>query len=97
MFSKKKNRVNNSLHLWSEEISLVEECISLDSKLQYSKKIHYSTSGISSGSLDIHLQKKWSLRLLPGSDFSDKKSENSHPIFLKRKMFKLANEMEEVK
>ena len=28
---KKKNRVNNSLHLWSEEISLVEEWISLDS------------------------------------------------------------------
>ena len=53
MYSLKKSRVNNSLHLCSEEISLVEEWISLDSNSSR-VKIHYSTSGISSGSLDIH-------------------------------------------
>ena len=47
----KKSRVNNSLHLWSEEISLVKECISLDSNSSR-VKIHYSASEISSGSLE---------------------------------------------
>ena len=51
----KKNWVNNSLRPWSEEISLVEEWISLDSNSSR-VKIHFSTSGISSGSLDIQLQ-----------------------------------------
>ena len=45
-----------SLHLWSEKISLVEEWISLDSNSSR-VEIHYSTSGISSGSLDIHSKK----------------------------------------
>ena len=45
--------MNNSLHLWSEEISLVEEWISLDSNSS-GVKIHFSASEISSGSLDIH-------------------------------------------
>ena len=45
--------MNNSLHLWSEEISPVEEWISLDSN-SGRVKIHYSASEISSGSLDIH-------------------------------------------
>ena len=45
--------MNNSLHLWSEEILLVEEWISLDSNSSR-VKIHYSASEISSGSLDIH-------------------------------------------
>ena len=45
--------MNNSLHLWSEEISFVEEWISLDSNSSR-VEIHYSTSGISSGSLHIH-------------------------------------------
>ena len=49
-----KNRVNNSLHLWSEAISLVE-WISLDSNSKRSD--HWGHS--------------------PGSDLSDKKSENS--------------------
>ena len=48
-----KNRVNNSLRLWSEKISLVEEWISLDSNSS-AVKIHYSASEITSGSLDIH-------------------------------------------
>ena len=52
----KKSPVNNSLHLWSEEISLIEEWISLDSNSSR-VKIHYSTSGISSGSLDIDSKK----------------------------------------
>ena len=52
-FLKKKGRVNNSLHLRSEQISLAEEWISLDSNSSR-VKIHYSTSGISSGSLAIH-------------------------------------------
>ena len=51
-----KNRLNNSLHLWSEEISLVEEWISLDSNSSR-VKIPYSASEISSGSLDIHSQR----------------------------------------
>ena len=49
----KKIRVNNSLRLWSEDISLVEEWISLDSNSSR-VKIHYSANEISSGSLDIH-------------------------------------------
>ena len=76
LYSLKKNRVNNSLHLWSEDISLVEEWISLDS---YSSrvKIHYSTSGISSGLLDIHSKRSDHWGYSPGSDVSDKKSEIS--------------------
>ena len=44
-------------------------------------KIHYSTSGISSGSLDIHSKRSdhWG-----GSDLSDKKSKNSLHFFLYR-------------
>ena len=42
----KKSRVNNSLRLWSEEISL-------DSNSRR-VKIHYSASEISFGSLEIH-------------------------------------------
>ena len=50
----KKNRVNkSSLYLWSEELSLVEEWISLDSNSSR-VKIHYSASEISSVSPDIH-------------------------------------------
>ena len=71
---KKKNRVNNSLHLWSEEISFVEEWISLDSNSSR-VKIHYSTSGISSGSLDIHSKKSDHWRHYPGNDVSDKYRE----------------------
>ena len=41
------------------------------------KKIHYSTSGISSGSLDIHSKRSDYWGHSPGSDLSDKKSENS--------------------
>ena len=53
-----KSRVNNSLHLWSEEISLVEES-SLRSaphsfQLQFWVKMYYSASEILSGSLGIH-------------------------------------------
>ena len=66
-----KNRVNNSLHLWSEEIALVEEWILLDSNSS-GVKIHYSTSGISSGSLDIHSKRSDPWRHYPGSDLSDK-------------------------
>ena len=62
---KKKNRVNNSLHLWSEEISFVEEWISLDSNSSR-VKIHYSTSGISSGSLGIHSKRSDHWRHYPG-------------------------------
>ena len=52
---KKKSRENNSLHLRIEQISLAEEWISLDSNSSiFRMKIHYSASGISSGSLDIH-------------------------------------------
>ena len=47
--SKKKS---NSLHLRSEEISLVEEWISLDSNSSR-VKIHYSASEISSGSKEV--------------------------------------------
>ena len=52
----KISRVNNSLHLWSEEISLVVEWISLDSNSSR-VNIHYSASEISSGSLDIHFKR----------------------------------------
>ena len=64
---KEKNLVNNSLHLWSEEISLVEEWISLDSNSSR-VKIHCSTSGISSGSLDIHSKRSDHWRHYPGSE-----------------------------
>ena len=76
-----KNQVNNSLHLWSEEISFVEEWISLDSNSSR-VKIHYSTSGISSGSLHIHSKRNDHWRHYPGSDISDKKSKNSLYFFL---------------
>ena len=66
-----KNRVNNSLHLWSEEISFVEEWISLDSNFSR-MKLHYSTSEISSGWLDIHSKRSDQWRHYPGSDVSDK-------------------------
>ena len=71
-----KNRVNNSLHLWSEDILLVEEWISLDSNSSR-VKIHYPTSGISPGFLDIHSKRSDHWGHSPGSDVSDKKSENS--------------------
>ena len=63
---KKKNRVNNSLHLWSEDISLVEEWISLDSNSSRIK-IHYSASEISSGSLDNHSKRSDHWRHYPRS------------------------------
>ena len=72
----KNNRVNNSLHPWSEEISFVEEWISLDSNSSR-VKIHYSTSGISCSSLDIHSKRSDHWRHYTGSDVSDKYSENS--------------------
>ena len=59
-----KNRVNNSLRPWREEISLVEEWILLDSNSSR-VKIHFSTSGISSGLLDIHSKRS---NHSPGSD-----------------------------
>ena len=40
-----KSRVNNSLHLWSEEISLVEEWISLDSN---SSRVKFTTQWVES-------------------------------------------------
>ena len=70
-YSLKKNRVNNSLHIWSEEISFVEEWISLDSN-SGRVKIHYSTSGISSGLLVIHSKRSNHWRQYPGSDVNDK-------------------------
>ena len=63
--------MNNSLHPWSEEISPVEEWISLDSN-SGRVKIRFSTSGISSGSLDIHSKRSDHWRHSPGSDLSDK-------------------------
>ena len=63
--------MNNSLQPWSEEISLVEEWMSLDSHSSR-VKIHYSTSEISSGSLDIHSNRSDHWRHSPGSDVSDK-------------------------
>ena len=69
LLSKKKNRVNNSLHLWSEEISFVEEWISLDSNSSR-VKLHSSTSGITSGSIDIHSKRSDHWRHYPGSDVS---------------------------
>ena len=65
--SKKKNRVNNSLHLWSEKISLGEELISLDSNSSR-VKIHYPASEISSGSLDIHSKRSDHWRHYPRSE-----------------------------
>ena len=62
-----KNRVNNSLHLWSEKISLVEEWISLDSNSSR-VKILYSASEISSGALDIHFKRSDHWRHYPRSD-----------------------------
>ena len=59
------------MHLLSEEISFVEEWISLDSN-SGRVKIHYSVSGISSGSLDIHSKRSDHWRHYPGSDVSDK-------------------------
>ena len=64
---KKKSRVNNSLHPWSEEISLVEEWISLDSNSSR-VKIHYSASEISSSSLDIHSKRSDHWRHYPRSE-----------------------------
>ena len=67
-----------------KEISLVEEWMSLDSNSGSQRvKIHYSTSGISSGSLDIHSKRSDHWGHFSGSDLSDKKSENSLH-FLKR-------------
>ena len=68
----KRNRVHHSLHryslhLWSEEISLVEELISLDSNSSR-VKIHYSTSEISSGSLDFHSKRSDHWRHYPRSE-----------------------------
>ena len=59
-------------NLWSDFFSsLVEEWISLDSNSS-SVKIHYSTSEISSGSLDIHSKRSDHWGHSPGSDLSDK-------------------------
>ena len=74
--------MNNSLHLWSEEISLVEEWISLDSnssiewnsllnELNLVRFTRYS------------LQKKWSLRSLPG-EWPQWQKEWTFTPFLKR-------------
>ena len=65
-------QVNNSLDLWSDEISLVEECISIDSNSSR-VEIHYSASGISSGSLDIHSKRSdhWAWGHSPGRDLSE--------------------------
>ena len=60
-----KKKIEWIIH--SEEISLVEEWISLDSN----SSIHYSTSGISSGSLDIHSKRSDHWRHSPGSEVSD--------------------------
>ena len=68
-------RVNNLLHLWSEEMSFVGEWISLNSNSSR-VKIHYSTSGISSGSLDSHSKRCDHWHHYPGSDMK------IHSIFL---------------
>ena len=52
-------------------MSFAEELISLDSNSSR-VKIHYSTSGISSGSLDIHAKRSDHWRHYPGSDVSEK-------------------------
>ena len=75
----KKNQVNNSLYLWNEYISFVEEWISLDSNSSR-VKINYSTSGISSGSLDIHSKRSDHWRHYPGSDVSEKYSESIYIV-----------------
>ena len=59
--------MNNSLHLRSEEISLVEEWISLDSNSSR-VKIHYSASEISSVLLDIPSQRSDHWRHYPRSE-----------------------------
>ena len=59
--------MNNSLHLWSEEILLVEEWISLDSNSSR-VKIHYSASEISSSSLDIHSKRSDNWHHYPRSE-----------------------------
>ena len=57
-----KNRVNNSLRPWSEEISLAEEWISLDSNS--SRK--FTSQRVESRPFTRYsLQKKWSLTSLP--------------------------------
>ena len=63
LLSKKIEWIIHSIY-GSEEISLVEKWISLDSNSSR-VKIHYSASEISSGSLGIHSKKKWSLTSLP--------------------------------
>ena len=78
---KKKNRVNNSLHPWSEEISLVEEWISLDSNSSR-VKIHYSGDEISSGSFDIHSKRSDHWRHYPRSE-----NKVNRVIFLEGKYF----------
>ena len=52
-------------------MSFIEEWILLDSNSSR-VKIHYLTSGISSGSLDIHSKRSDHWRHYPGSDVSDK-------------------------
>ena len=59
--------MNNSIHLWSEQISLVEEWISLASN-STSVKIHYSSSGIPSDSLDIHSKRSDHWRHYPRNE-----------------------------
>ena len=82
-YSLKKNWVNNSLHLWSEEISLVEQWISLDSNSSR-VKIHYSASEISSGSLDIHSKRSDHWRHYP-------RSENRVNRVIKKKEYQYTN------
>ena len=70
VLSKKKKVewiLSNSIHLWSKKISLVKELISLE----YRVKIHYSTSGSSSGSLDIHSKRSDHWCHYPGSETSE--------------------------
>ena len=74
--------MNNSLRLWSEETRWVNFTRFCNSSRV---KIHYSTSGISSGSLDIPSKISDHWRHSPGSDLSDKWSE-IHSIFLESKL-----------
>ena len=80
--SLKQNRVNNSLHLWSEDISLVEEWISLDSDSSKGK-IHYSTSGISSGYTSIFNPKEVITEVTPQGVTSMTNRVKMHSIFFR--------------
>ena len=66
--------MHNSLHPWSEEISLVEEWTSRDSNSSRVKS-HFSMSGISSGSLDIDYKRSDHWGHSAGSDHSLKNAQ----------------------